>query len=95
MPSPRHSLRPEPDGRVIDFDEGVVRTCSPDERAELEAELAMLTGAFARAGDAAALGRMAQALTRSGGQDRDERLHARRLAALLRLKARGASGRPA
>ena len=90
MPSARKSPRPEPLGRVIDFDEGIVRSCDPAERAELEAEMSMLTGAFARSHDPAALRRMAQALTRAGGEGQRQRLHARRLAALLRIEARNA-----
>jgi len=92
MPSPRQSRRPDPYGRVIDFDEGLLRTCSPGERADLEVELTMLTGAFARSDDPVSLRRMAQALTRAGGEDRDERRRARLLAALMRVWAR--SGRP-
>lgn len=90
MPSARKNPRSEPAGEVIDFDEGVVQTCGPGEREELEAEIAMLTGAFARSEEPAALRRMAQALTRTGGDDHAHRLHARRLAALLRIKAREA-----
>ncbi|MFC3077341.1 hypothetical protein ACFODL_04495 [Phenylobacterium terrae] len=92
MPSARKNPRPEPLGRVIDFDEGVVQTCGPGERAELEAEVAMLAGAFTHAADPAALRRMARALIRAGGEDRAQRLHARRLAAMMRVKARAAEG---
>lgn len=91
MPSARKNPRPEPLGQVIDFDEGVVQTCGPGELAELEAEIEMLAGAFANSTDAAALNRMARALTQTSGDDRQQRFHARRLAALLRLKARDAA----
>lgn len=88
MPTARQSLRPETFGRVIDFDEGILETCAPGERGDLEAELAMLTSAFASADDPAALQRMARALNRTAGEARPERLRARRLAAMLRLRAR-------
>lgn len=90
MPSARKRPRPETFGRVIDFDEGVVQTCGPGEREELEAEMAMLTGAFAQSQDPDALRRMAQTLIRAGGENQDQRRHARRLASLLRLEARNA-----
>lgn len=92
MPSARENPTPEPLGQVIDFDEGVVQACPPALREELEAELAMLAGAFARAEDPDALRRMASALSRTSGDELAQRLHARRLAAMLRLKAREIGG---
>ncbi|HEX2561891.1 hypothetical protein [Phenylobacterium sp.] len=89
MPSARKNPKPEPPGQVIDFDEGVVQSCPPAMREELEAEIAMLTGAFASTDDPATLERMARSLTLTSGDDQGQRLHARRLASMLRLRARG------
>lgn len=91
MPRARKSPRARPLGEVIDFDEGLVATCPAPIRHELQAEAEMLTGAFVGSEDPKALRRMARALVRTGGQTRDERLHTRRLAAIIRLRARSLS----
>lgn len=89
MAKPQKHCRPEPTGQVIDFDEGLILACPPHIRDELQCEADLLTDAFAGAEDPAALRRMARSLVRTGSVESfEERLHARRLAALLRLRAR-------
>jgi hypothetical protein len=89
MAKPQKRLRPEQTGQVIDFDEGLIKACPPHVRDELRSEADILTGAFAGEEDPTALRRMARSLVRTGSVESfEQRLHARRLAALLRLRAK-------
>lgn len=75
-------LQPE-SAEILDFDEALLSTMSPERRAELTAEAAMLARVFAPEGDGEALRAMARALS-SGAKDREmDRRHARGLAAAL------------
>ena len=75
-------------GQVIDFDEVLINACPPARRRELQAEAEILIQAFGRADDPEALQRMAATLTRDAEQNQSDRVHARRLAAVLRLRAK-------
>ena len=88
MAEARKRPKPKLSAQVIDFDEGVVEACPSHVRDELRAEVDMLTSAFAQAENPAALNRMARSLIRGSCQDPEQRLHARRLAAMLRLRAK-------
>lgn len=73
---------------VIDFDEALIESCPPDEKAELMTEARILAQAFAAEGGAGALEEMAETLS-SGFRDADmERAHARKLSAALKRLAK-------
>jgi hypothetical protein len=77
---------------VVDFDDALLEACSPDLRADLLAEAAMLAQAFAPEGDPEHLTAIAHALS-SGERDGEmDGHHARRLAAALRHLARQRAG---
>jgi len=88
-----HPRRHERHGQVceiVDFDEILLDSCSPDVRADLLMEARLLAGVFAPGGDAKALARLAAQLS-AGERDREmDRAHARRLAAALKRVARDA-----
>ncbi|MET0293768.1 MAG: hypothetical protein ABW042_02035 [Phenylobacterium sp.] len=92
MAKARLSPKPTPSAEVIDFHRGIVEACPPQTREELRVEMDLLTEAFAHADDPVALRRMANALLRGRIDDPAERRHARRLSAMLQLKARALVG---
>jgi hypothetical protein len=73
---------------VVDFDEALLDSYSPDLRSELMAEAAMLAQAFAPEGRIEELEAMAKSLSAGKSDAEMERKHARGLAAALRRLAR-------
>jgi hypothetical protein len=72
---------------IVDFDEAMLDACTPELRADLLAEAALLAQAFAPERDPARLTAMAEALCRGEPHSGVDRGHARRLAAALRRLA--------
>jgi hypothetical protein len=74
--------------QVVDFDEALLDSFTPQRRADLMAEAGLLARVFSPGQDDQALRGMARALS-SGAKDREmDRRHARGLAAALRRLAR-------
>jgi hypothetical protein len=92
MPDTQRRLRPLPTAEIVDFDEALLATCTPELRAELMTEAAMLAQAFAPEGDAEDLLAMAGVLS-SGDRDAEiGRARARQLAAALKHMAKDVPG---
>ena len=73
---------------VIDFDEALLESRPPEEKAELLTEARILAQAFAAEGGPEALEEMAETLS-SGYRDAEmERAHARKLSAALKRLAK-------
>lgn len=88
MGHPGRNETPKRVGEVVDFDAAMLDACAPGMRADLLMEARLLADAFAPAGEAAALERMAAQLS-AGERDAEmDRAHARRLAAALKRLAR-------
>ena len=73
---------------VVDFDEALLDSYSPELRSELMAEAALLAQAFAPEGRVEELKAMAHALSSGRSDGEMDRKHARGLAAALRRLAR-------
>jgi hypothetical protein len=72
---------------VIDFDDALLDSCSPEERADLLIEARILAIAFGETGSANELERMAHILS-AGERDAElGRAHARKIAAALKRLA--------
>lgn len=76
--------------KVVNFDEAMLDACTPELRADLLAEAAMLAHAFAPEGEPEHLIAMAHALSAGERDSEMDRNHARRLAAALRHLAQRA-----
>lgn len=90
MRDARRYLRPPAGAQVVDFDEALLDGCPDDERHDLETEADLLTTAFAD-GPGRSLDEMAWTLTRTAPPCGRGGLRARRLAAVLRLRAKAAA----
>ena len=77
-----------PTAQIVNFDDALLNACSPEQRADLLAEAAMLAQAFAPEGEAEHLLSIAQVLSAGERDGEMGRNHARRLAAALRRLAR-------
>jgi hypothetical protein len=77
-----------PGAEIIDFDEALLDSCTPELRAELLTEAAMLAQAFAPEGRAEQLEAMADSLSAGKRDGWMHRARARRMAAALRRLAR-------
>ena len=78
-----------PTAQVVNFDDAMLDSCSPQQRADLLSEAVRLAQAFAPEGEAEHLLSMAQILSAGERDGEMGRNHARRLAAALRHLARG------
>jgi hypothetical protein len=88
MMTPRQQIAPDRCAEIIDFDQALLRRCTPELRAELLTEATLLAQAFAPEGGPDELTEMARVLAAG---DRDEefgRARARLLAAALRRLAK-------
>lgn len=90
MSTARRSLRSPEGAQVVDLDEALLHGCPDDERRDLETEADLLTTAFAD-GRSRSLDEMAWTLTRTAPPRARGGLRARRLAAVLRLRAKAAA----
>jgi hypothetical protein len=88
MNSAERQRAPNPGAEVIDFDEILLNACTPELRAELLTEAAMLADAFAPDGRAEQLESIASSLSTGQRDGWMHRARARRLAAALRHLAR-------
>jgi hypothetical protein len=79
---------PDSGAQIIDFDEALLDSCTPELRSELLTEAQMLAQAFAPEGRADQLQGMARSLSEGQRDGWMERARARRLAAALRHLAR-------
>ena len=75
---------------VVNFDDALLDACPAEELAHILTEAALLAQAFAPDGQPEQLAAMAEALTAGVHEPDMDRNHARRLAAALRRRARGA-----
>ena len=80
----------DPGAEIIDFDEALLDSCTPELRAELLTEASMLAQAFAPEGRAEQLEAMAESLSSGKRDGWMQRARARRMAAALRHLARNA-----
>jgi hypothetical protein len=87
MNSPKRQIAPASCAEIVDFDQALLDHCSPELRAELLAEAALLAQAFAPEGGPDELMEMARVLS-AGDRDAEfGRARARKLAAALRRLA--------
>ena len=82
----------QPECEVIDFDEVLLDSCDPEERADLLTEARILAYAFSDTGAAADLEEMARTLSAGRRDSEMGRAHARKLAAALRRLAKAPWG---
>ncbi len=87
MEPAKHEQTPRRSAEIIDFDDAVLRACSPDLRDELAAEAKLLASALPHAGRPDELRAMAQSVAAAARQS-DGGARARLLAASLRDLAR-------
>ena len=81
-----------PGAEIIDFDQALLDSCTPELRSELLTEANMLAQAFAPEGRAEQLEAMATSLSSGQRDGWMERARARRMAAALRHLAKESAG---